>query len=698
MAKKLPVMFAIILLLALACGTAAASDGKCGENVSWELDSSGTLTISGSGAMYDYETYGETPSPFYNDETIQQVIVEEGVTHVGKSAFEDCDGITSVTLAPSVSSIGEWAFYYCSSLKSFTILGTYVSVGEGAVQACNPELILYGFTASTIRDYAAENDIEFSNPKCGADTTYDITGAGKKAIISGSGATWDYGITNNPSPIGKYFPGIDRAEIGEGVTEIGNRLFGGCEALYDVHLPLSLKTIGTGAFIGCLISRIDIPESVISISANAFAYCSRLNSATILNPSVSIASSAFHDCSDYLVISGWSGSTAQTYAGEQGIYFSVMKKTGKCGDNLTWKLDTATGTVTISGTGAMTDYDIGTLDSRLALNPAIRKAVIGSGVTSVGSYAFYECTYLTEITLPDTLKHIGGNAFCGSALTKVSIPEGTASVGESAFRNCWQLSYVTIPSGVTSLGDYVFHNCPKLKSISIPGSVKAVPDDAFGFCTQLAKVTIREGTKSVGDSAFTSCGNLKIAELPSTMESIGNSAFYYCSSLSEMILPAKTVSVGSGAFQYCRKLTRFYAYNSGLSFGSDVFYYHGTGLVLHAAEGSTTEALANANGIPFVPLMMTPAFSLPAKTGEIGDEAFSGISAKAVYIPNGAKRIGTKAFANCTALQQIRIPRSVDTIAADAFSGCPVSLIIYGEAGSTAEEFADSKGYTFRAE
>ena len=168
--------------------------------------------------------------------------------------------------------------------------------------------------------------------------------------------------------------------------------------------------------------------------------------------------------------------------------FADTAKSGTCGDNLTWTLDSE-GTLTISGRGAMTDYSNDSKAPWFNSCSSIKSAIIESGVTSIGNYAFSGCSSLKSVTIPDSVTSIGTGVFGGcSSLTSVTIPNSVTSISENAFRYCDSLTSVTIPHGVTSIGDYAFCDCTNLTSITIPESVTSIGYSAFSSCENLTDV------------------------------------------------------------------------------------------------------------------------------------------------------------------------------------------------------------------
>ena len=136
-------------------------------------------------------------------------------------------------------------------------------------------------------------------------------------------------------------------------------------------------------------------------------------------------------------------------------------------DGLTWTLYEDE-TLTISGTGAMKDYNINDTQSPVINHQNVKKVVVEDGITNVGNYAFYFCENLTSLTLPDSVTSIGDSAFdtC-RGLTNITIPEGVTNIGDCAFYDCSNLTSITIPDSVTSIGNGVLEACSSLKTISI---------------------------------------------------------------------------------------------------------------------------------------------------------------------------------------------------------------------------------------
>ena len=198
-------------------------------------------------------------------------------------------------------------------------------------------------------------------------------------------------------------------------------------------------------------------------------------------------------------------------------------------------------------------------------------------VTSIGSYAFYGCSGLTSVTIPNSVTSIGSSAFYGcSGLTSVTIPNSVTSIGDYAFSGCSGLTSVTIPNSVTSIGDYAFYGCSGLTSVTIPNSVTSIGNYAFYGCSGLTSVTIPNSVTSIGDYAFSGCSGLTSVTIPNSVTSIGSYAFSGCSGLTSVIIGSGVLSIGSSAFSNTNLKKTIWLTNtppSGYSYASGTVNY-----------------------------------------------------------------------------------------------------------------------------
>ena len=190
-------------------------------------------------------------------------------------------------------------------------------------------------------------------------------------------------------------------------------------------------------------------------------------------------------------------------------------------------------------------------------NNSIQKVEIGTGVGSIiGQYAFYQCSSLTSITIPDGVTSIGNYAFqnCYS-LQSITIPDSVTSIGQYAFYQCFSLSSITIPDGVTSIGNYAFQYCYTLTSITIPDTVTSSSGYVFQNCKSLSSVIIGNSVTSIGIQDFQNCYALSSVIIGNSVTSIGTQAFQYCYTLTSITIPDGVTSIGQSAFHYCSSLS-----------------------------------------------------------------------------------------------------------------------------------------------
>ena len=178
-------------------------------------------------------------------------------------------------------------------------------------------------------------------------------------------------------------------------------------------------------------------------------------------------------------------------------------------------------------------------------------------VTSIVDGAFYECSSLTSVTIPNSVTSIETWAFmyC-SGLMSVTIGNSVTSIGIQAFYDCSGLTSVTIPNSVTSIGSSAFEGCSGLTSVTIPNSVTSIGSVAFSGCSGLTSVTIPNSVTSIGSSAFSGCSGLTSVTIPNSVKSIGEHAFYGCSALTSIYIPESVTRISQEAFYDCSRITR----------------------------------------------------------------------------------------------------------------------------------------------
>ena len=318
---------------------------------------------------------------------------------------------------------------------------------------------------------------------------------------------------------------------------------------------------------------------------------------------------------------------------------SAEEDSGKDG-NITWRL-TKDGTLYISGQGDMPDYDWNKIPWR---DFSINKVVVQKGITSIGSFAFGDCSSLSSIEIPEGVTSIGSGAFedC-SSLSSIEIPEGVTSIGSIAFAYCRSLSSIKIPEGVTSIGSQAFEGCSSLSSIKIPKGVTSIEGSAFEDCSSLSSIEIPKGVTSIGSGAFAYCSSLSSIKIPEGVTSIESRVFENCSSLSSIEIPKGVTSIEFYAFENCSSLSSI----------------------------KIPKGVTSIEGNAFGDCSSLSSIEMPEGVTSIGNDAFSGCSSlSSIEIPKGVTSIGSGAFAGCSSLSSIEMPEGVTSIEYGAFEYC----------------------------
>ncbi len=284
---------------------------------------------------------------------------------------------------------------------------------------------------------------------------------------------------------------------------------------------------------------------------------------------------------------------------------------------------------TVTGIGTATATDI--------VIPATYNNV---PVTEIGSSAFYDCSSLTSVTIPDSVTFIGYSAFyyC-SSLTSVTIPDSVTSIRKYAFWYCNGI--IQKENGVSYVDKWIVDCDTSVTSVTLRANTKGIADYAFRGCSSLTSITIPDGVTSIGEYAFEECTSLTSITIPDGVTSIGEYAFEECTSLTNITIPDSVISIGYSAFEDC----------DGVKQWENGVYYVDKWVVTCDASVTSVTLRANTKGI--------------------ADNAFAGCNnLLSVSIPDSVISIGEWAFLNCRRLTSVSIPDSVIFIGEWAFLYC----------------------------
>ncbi len=436
--------FTVYAMVLTGNNSKIAKSGTCGDNITWSISAEYdgyTLTVSGSGDMYDYENESDVPwDPYVNGKHINNIVINGNITSISNWFFSYCD-CSKVDIPNSVVSIGDYAFYE-SEISEITLPDSLETIGDGAFELCLLKEVEIPGSVTSIGDYA------FSNNKIAAITFHDSLKTIGDCSFAGSLIT-EVEIPGSVTSIGEgAFSGcyeLQRVQLSEGLSKMGNYCFQGSEKLLSIHIPASVTQIGYGIVIGA--------ESLksLSVATGNQKYDSRNNcNAVILT-------------SDNILVTG----CPYSYIPE-GITRIEDYAFGLFRFMVPLSFPSS---LTAIGRYAFSDCPISDL-------------VLNEGLTTLEQGAFFGCDIET-IQFPESLTSIGQGAFAYNRLVNLVLPETISCVEERAFGSNRSLISVTIPYGISTIKEKAFDDCPILTEVTISESVILIEGGSFDYVTDV---------------------------------------------------------------------------------------------------------------------------------------------------------------------------------------------------------------------
>gem|GEM_PF-528435 len=678
-------------------------------------------TVTYNGTTYNVAYIGE--KAFQGCAGLASVVIPSFVLSINYNSFSGCESLTKVTINSDsitsgpyssgmslnnifgsqvtnivigpVTTIGSFAFFQCSNLETVTIPSSVQYIGNCAFLNCGS---LYRVFISDLTAWCRINFAnETSNPLYQAHHLY----------LNNSLVT-HVSIPNTMTSIKKYaFYGcsdLTSVEIPNSVTFIGENAFRDCTGLSSVFIPAGVSSINEGTFRGCTsLTSVDLPY-LIEIGDYAFYHCNSLNNLVIPNSVVSIGTHAFEFCSSLTSVT--IPSSVNTIG--QHAFDACPQMTS----------------VTINSNAIVSVSYSYNNNFRHIFGDYARSFTFGSGVTSIGAYAFWGCNHMTSVTLPGSLTSIGYSAFehClglnrvqisdlnawyaidfanayanplyyanhfyvnTNEVVNLTVTSNISEIKDYAFVGYKGLHSVSIGYYVTSIGNSAFENCSGLNSVTIGNSVNTIGDDAFKDCTNLTSVTLNNS--AIASADYTSTNNLKTIfgnqvtnyTFGAIVYSIGKYACYGCTGLTSLTFPNTLQTIGLHTFNGCTSLTSV-TLPSSLYFIDQSAFQGCSGL-----NGVVISNLAAWCAIDFGNAYANPLcyakhlylnnnevinLTIPSSVSEIKDFAFTGSTGlHSVTFHSDVTSIGSQAFKNCTHLSALNIPSTMASIGEYAFENC----------------------------
>ena len=522
-----------------------------------------------------------------------EVIVPEGVTAIGASAFEGRRSMTGVQLPSTLESIGRLAFWQ-TGITRIVIPAGVKEIGDQAF---------------------AYSSVQSAELNC------------KDAFVDASV------FANCSSLISVSFC--------DGFKALGDKMFYNCSSLETVVLPAGVTWLGVETFRNSGLISIVIPDSVEHIGEEAgvaaevgtknylFADCARLTSVVLSSNLVTMSAYCFYNCAalESITYNGYEGEGnslpktltvvgSYAFTNTQSLLQLDMPAVKDVGQYVFGDTDKKEGETSLaSGIVTVSMPSLETVGVGLFRNcTALESVTLNNNLKALGSYMFANCTALKNITLPEELTYMNTYTFQNSGLTSIVIPSKVEHMGKTAdtaattsevvnlFDGCESLTSVTLPAGLLTMGSYVFRNCTSLVKVTysgyegeynaLPETLSILGSSSFANCA-FDNISIPEALKSTDSSVFSGCNLVRVAYNAIAMtttgvlkdmtnltqvvfgdkvESLPGHSFYGCVNLQNVTLPDSIETIGNDAFRDCNAMTEIVLGKNVILDGGRVFW------------------------------------------------------------------------------------------------------------------------------
>lgn len=581
---------------------------------------------------------------FKKNSTLTVVYLSDGVSEIGKSAFEECDYLSEVKLPSALTEIKDYVFKNCVKLKTVTGIDKISVFGKSAFEMCDK--------------------LNFEN------LTSRVKSIGDKAFY-GCSLIKNVDLTHVNELGNEAFANCTGMESANFYMEtIPKGTFKNCNSLSNLSGMEYVKKVGKEAFYKTAISDLHFRNGVLSeIGKNAFYGCAYLYDIVLPDSLQKMGKEAFGGCNNLSKIkTPYLGKTRKS----KGYKYLFGKFSG------------------VSEI-VLTDADSIGSNAFSGGESKIVSIVLNEGIKEIGNNAFKGLTQISEIKLPSTVTKIKNGAFQNlTKIVNIDIPSGVTNIGKQAFKNCSALIVVTGCTNVKEIGKEAFYGCSKLEEISL-NSLEKLGEDSFRNCSQLKALPAMNKLKTISKNAFYNAGIIEL-KLGDKIEEIEERAFYGCKSLKTVTFPAKLRKIDNYAFADCDSIEEVDLSGTLVkATGRGVFQKCNNLISLKLR--SDTKIIAKELVLDCEKLT---EFAIPSSVTEIRKKAFSNTGLKSILLPAGLEKIGKEAFSDCFNLESILIPDSVKTIKKNAFADCAkLTKVTAPFMGKSANNFLTGTKYVF---